>query len=121
LSYPTGTAGSALTLPSSQPTLQFPTLYLYPINNSFIPKHIALSNNQHVKIGRQNNAKMAPGDKNGYFHSKVLSRQLAEVWEEAGKVLIPTVLAGRTFLTHMHRFSSRTSKAQTELSSTANG
>ena len=107
--------------PSSQPMLQFPALYLYPINNSFIPKHIALSNNQHVKIGRQNNAKTAPGDKNSYFHSKVLSRQHAEVWEEAGKVHIPTVLAGRTFLTHMHRFSSRTSKAQTELSSMVNG
>jgi pSer/pThr/pTyr-binding forkhead associated (FHA) protein len=80
--------------PTSQPPLQFPALYLYPINDSFIPKHIALSGNQHVKIGRQTNAKTAPGDKNGYFDSKVLSRQHAEVWEEGGKVHIPTLLAG---------------------------
>ena len=107
--------------PSSQPTLQFPALYLYPINDSFIPKHIALSNNQHVKIGRQTNAKTAPGDKNGYFDSKVLSRQHAEVWEEGGKVHIPTVLAAGLFLTHKRRFTSRTSKAQTGPSSTASG
>jgi len=108
--------------PSSQPSLQYPALYLYPINDSFIPKHIALSGNQHVKIGRQTNAKTAPGDKNGYFDSKVLSRQHAEVWEEGGKVHIPTLLAGGTISDlFMCRFSSRTSKAQTGLSSTVSG
>lgn len=39
-----------------------------------------------VKIGRQTNTKTVPGERNGYFDSKVLSRQHAEVWEEAGKV-----------------------------------
>jgi pSer/pThr/pTyr-binding forkhead associated (FHA) protein len=39
-----------------------------------------------VKIGRQTNAKTVPGERNGYFDSKVLSRQHAEVWEEGGKV-----------------------------------
>ena len=110
-----------LAFPSSQPTLEFPALYLYPINDSFIPKHIALSNNQHVKIGRQTNTKTAPGDKNGYFDSKVLSRQHAEVWEEGGKVHIPTVLAAGLFLTHKRRFTLRMSKAQTGPSSTASG
>lgn len=64
----------------------FPALYLYPLNDSFIPKHIALLHNQHVKIGRQTNAKTTPGERNGYFDSKVLSRQHAEVWEEGNKV-----------------------------------
>ncbi|KAG6850355.1 hypothetical protein H0H93_014309 [Arthromyces matolae] len=69
----------------------FPALYLYPLNDSFIPKHISLAHGQRVKIGRQTNAKTAPGERNGYFDSKVLSRQHAEVWEEGGKILIKDV------------------------------
>ena len=63
-----------------------PALYLYPLNDTFIPKHISLASNQRVKIGRQTNAKTVPAERNGYFDSKVLSRQHAEVWEESGKV-----------------------------------
>jgi hypothetical protein len=68
-----------------------PALYLYPLNDSFVPKHIALIPQQRVKIGRQTNAKTVPGERNGYFDSKVLSRQHAEVWEQDGKV-IPNLL-----------------------------
>jgi hypothetical protein len=64
----------------------FPALYLYPLDDTFVPKHITLPNGQHVKIGRQTNAKTVPGERNGYFDSKVLSRQHAEVWEDGGKV-----------------------------------
>ena len=71
---------------SSLGQVQLPALYLYPLNDSFIPKHISLVNNQRVKIGRQTNAKTVPAERNGYFDSKVLSRQHAEVWEESGKV-----------------------------------
>lgn len=70
--------------PHNQPC--FPALYLYPLNNTFVPKHIALIGGQRVKIGRQTNAKTVPAERNGYFDSKVLSRQHAEVWEENGKV-----------------------------------
>ena len=63
-----------------------PALYLYPLNDSFVPTHISLVNNQRVKIGRQTNAKTVPAERNGYFDSKVLSRQHAEVWEDNGKV-----------------------------------
>lgn len=63
-----------------------PALYLYPLNDSFIPKHIHLPQGQRIKIGRQTNAKTAPGERNGFFDSKVLSRQHAEVWEESAKV-----------------------------------
>ncbi|KAL0569495.1 hypothetical protein V5O48_012477 [Marasmius crinis-equi] len=69
----------------------FPALYLYPLNESFVPKHISLLHNQRVKIGRQTNAKTTPGERNGYFDSKVLSRQHAEVWEEGGKIFIKDV------------------------------
>lgn len=71
---------------SSLGPVQLPALYLYPLNDSFIPKHISLVNNQRVKIGRQTNAKTVPAERNGYFDSKVLSRQHAEVWEENSKV-----------------------------------
>lgn len=72
-----------------QNNLAFPALYLYPLNDSFIPKHISLNpTGQRVKIGRQTNAKTSPGERNGYFDSKVLSRQHAEVWEENGKVCL---------------------------------
>ncbi len=76
-------------LTQSSPTLlsALPALYLYPLNDSFVPKHIALSTpGQRVKIGRQTNAKTTPGERNGYFDSKVLSRAHAEIWEEGGKV-----------------------------------
>ena len=74
--------------PSAHPAHPFPALYLYPLNDSFVPKHIALTGGQRVKIGRQTNAKTVPAERNGYFDSKVLSRQHAEVWEENGKVCI---------------------------------
>jgi hypothetical protein len=64
----------------------FPALYLYPLNDSFVPKHISLVAGQRVKIGRQTNPKTAPGEKNGFFDSKVLSRQHAEIWEDGNKV-----------------------------------
>lgn len=71
---------------TTQSPVPYPALYLYPLNDSFVPKHISLVNGQRVKIGRQTNAKTVPAERNGYFDSKVLSRQHAEVWEENGKV-----------------------------------
>ena len=109
--------------PPSAAPVPLPALYLYPLNDSFVPKHISLVNNQRVKIGRQTNAKTVPAERNGFFDSKVLSRQHAEVWEEGGKVrcargcasgiisvISPHPLAAR-------RFTSRTSSPPTALSS----
>ncbi|KIM79867.1 hypothetical protein PILCRDRAFT_823052 [Piloderma croceum F 1598] len=69
----------------------FPALYLYPLNADSFVKHINLTNNQRVKIGRQTNARTVPAENNGYFDSKVLSRQHAEVWEENAKIFIKDV------------------------------
>ena len=45
-----------------------------------------------LKIGRQTNAKSLPTPNNGYFDSKVLSRQHAEVWaDQDGKIWIRDV------------------------------
>ena len=76
--------------PPAHPS-SYPALYLFPLNDSFVPKHISLANGQRVKIGRQTNAKTVPGERNGYFDSKVLSRQHAEVWEDGGKIYIKDV------------------------------
>ncbi|KAF8137168.1 hypothetical protein EV363DRAFT_1253657 [Boletus edulis] len=75
--------------PHNQPA--YPALYLYPLNDTFVSKHIALTSGQRVKIGRQTNAKTVPAERNGYFDSKVLSRQHAEVWEDNGKIFIKDV------------------------------
>ncbi|KAI0689165.1 hypothetical protein BC835DRAFT_1283558 [Cytidiella melzeri] len=84
----------------------YPALYLYPLNDSFIPKHISLINGQRVKIGRQTNAKTVPAERNGYFDSKVLSRQHAEVWEEAGKIFIKDVKSSNGTFINSERLSA---------------
>ena len=76
---------SPVNIPQPASNSLYPALYLYPLNDTWAPKHITLSN-QHTKIGRQTSSKTAPGERNGFFDSKVLSRQHAEVWEENGKV-----------------------------------
>ncbi|TCD64024.1 hypothetical protein EIP91_004658 [Steccherinum ochraceum] len=83
-----------------------PALYLYPLNDSFIPKHISLVNGQRVKIGRQTNAKTVPAERNGYFDSKVLSRQHAEVWEENGKIYIKDVKSSNGTFINSERLSA---------------
>ncbi|KAJ6510379.1 hypothetical protein C8R45DRAFT_963896 [Mycena sanguinolenta] len=91
---------------SPQNNLAFPALYLYPLNDSFIPKHISLTpSGQRVKIGRQTNAKTSPGERNGYFDSKVLSRQHAEVWEENGKIFIKDVKSSNGTFVNGERLS----------------
>lgn len=69
-------------------------LMLQPLNHSFETKLIPLPYYPDtLRIGRQTNAKTLPNSTNGYFDSKVLSRQHAEVWAEpkTGKVWIRDV------------------------------
>ncbi|KAL4901447.1 hypothetical protein BDW74DRAFT_83614 [Aspergillus multicolor] len=77
-------------------------LTLLPINGTFEKKQITLPYfPETLRIGRQTNAKTVPTSKNGFFDSKVLSRQHAEVWADraTGKVLIRDVKSSNgTFL-----------------------
>jgi len=68
-------------------------LYLSPMNGTFDRKSINVPFSPDVlKIGRQTNAKTAPTATNGFFDSKVLSRQHAEVYaERSGRVYIRDV------------------------------
>lgn len=60
-------------------------LMLLPLNGTFERKQIPLPYfPETLRIGRQTNAKTIPTPTNGYFDSKVLSRQHAEVWAEKG-------------------------------------
>uniref|UniRef100_A0A8H7Y444 FHA domain-containing protein n=1 Tax=Psilocybe cubensis TaxID=181762 RepID=A0A8H7Y444_PSICU len=89
----------------------FPALYLYPLNNTWAPKRVALTN-MHTKIGRQTSSKTAPGERNGFFDSKVLSRQHAEVWEEGGKIYIKDVKSSNGTFINGERLSSEGHKSE---------
>ncbi|KAF7290536.1 Glycosyltransferase family 69 protein [Mycena indigotica] len=96
-----------------QPIVALPALYLYPLNDSFVPKHISLiPSGQRIKIGRQTNAKSQPGERNGYFDSKVLSRQHAEVWEENEKIYIKDVKSSNGTFINGERLSQEGAESE---------
>ena len=69
-------------------------LALLPMTGTFERKQITVPfSPDFLRIGRQTNAKTVPTAVNGYFDSKVLSRQHAEVWadKETGKIYIKDV------------------------------
>ncbi|OTB07433.1 hypothetical protein M426DRAFT_53747 [Hypoxylon sp. CI-4A] len=70
-----------------------PTLYLLSLNGTFERKTISVPfSPDTLRIGRQTNAKTVPTPINGYFDSKVLSRQHAEIWSDRqGKIWIRDV------------------------------
>src|SRR6266571_8797827 len=108
---------------NAQPTNNtlYPALYLYPLNDTWAPKHITLTN-QHTKIGRQTSSKTAPGERNGFFDSKVLSRQHAEVWEDNGKVgTLASCVSSKIHSLFPTRYISRMSEAPTVHLLTVNG
>jgi hypothetical protein len=89
-----------------------PALYLYPLNNSFIPKHIYLPPGQRIKIGRQTDEKTAPGERNGFFDSKILSRQHAEIWEDSGKIYIKDIMSTNGTFINGERLSTRGAESE---------
>ncbi|KAH7919818.1 hypothetical protein BV22DRAFT_1133559 [Leucogyrophana mollusca] len=98
-------APASFSSPHNQPA--FPALYLYPLNDTFIPKHVTLIDGQRVKIGRQTNTKTVPAERNGYFDSKVLSRQHAEIWEEGGRIFMKDVKSSNGTFINGERLSPK--------------
>ncbi|KIW45457.1 uncharacterized protein PV06_03849 [Exophiala oligosperma] len=82
-------------------------LALLPMNGTFERKQINLPFFPEVlRIGRQTNAKTVPTPVNGYFDSKVLSRQHAEVWADRnGKVWIRDVKSSNGTFVNGQRLS----------------
>lgn len=70
-----------------------PVLYLLSLNGTFERKTIAVPfGPDSLRIGRQTNQKTVPTPTNGFFDSKVLSRQHAEIYAERnGKIYIRDV------------------------------
>ncbi|EEH09051.1 conserved hypothetical protein [Histoplasma capsulatum G186AR] len=98
--------GSRLTngaLPSDPPAI----LTLLPVNGTFERKQITVPYFPEVlRVGRQTNAKTVPTPVNGYFDSKVLSRQHAEVWaDRAGKIWIRDVKSSNGTFVNGQRLS----------------
>ncbi|KAI1146204.1 hypothetical protein F4825DRAFT_205107 [Nemania diffusa] len=77
----------------SLPTGTTPVLYLLSLNGTFERKTISVPVfPETLRIGRQTNAKTVPTPVNGFFDSKVLSRQHAEIWSDRqGKIFIRDV------------------------------
>lgn len=90
----TPTQQSNGTRPAAQPIGEGnPVLYLLSMNGTFERKTISVPfYPDSLRIGRQTNAKTVPTPANGFFDSKVLSRQHAEIWAERnGKIWIRDV------------------------------
>ncbi|KAI1816143.1 hypothetical protein GGS20DRAFT_539699 [Poronia punctata] len=70
-----------------------PVLYLLSLNGTFERKTVSVPfAPDTLRIGRQTNNKTIPTPVNGYFDSKVLSRQHAELWaDRQGKIWIRDV------------------------------
>ena len=85
-----------------------PMLSLLSMNGTFERKSVSVPFHPDVqRIGRQTNAKTQPTPANGYFDSKVLSRQHAEVWAERdGKIFIRDVKSSNGTFLNGKRLSS---------------
>ncbi|EGE84274.1 hypothetical protein RJ035_000741 [Blastomyces gilchristii] len=90
-------------LPSDPPAI----LTLLPVNGTFERKQITVPYFPEVlRVGRQTNAKTVPTPVNGYFDSKVLSRQHAEIWaDRAGKIWIRDVKSSNGTFVNGQRLS----------------
>ncbi|EEP80686.1 predicted protein [Uncinocarpus reesii 1704] len=92
-----------------RPTPSEPTalLSLIPLNGTFERKQITVPYfPESLRIGRQTNPKTVPSPVNGYFDSKVLSRQHAEIWaDRQGKIWIRDVKSSNGTFVNGQRLS----------------
>ncbi|OBZ91475.1 Uncharacterized protein C3H7.13 [Choanephora cucurbitarum] len=110
-------------IPSNDDTFKFPkvkgssvsntlkrgstvTVILKPHNSSFQPRTLELRDKAKVRIGRQTSSKTSPSVYNGYFDSKVLSRQHAEIWCERSTVYIKDVKSSNGTFVNGQRLSN---------------
>ncbi|EGZ76534.1 hypothetical protein NEUTE2DRAFT_77071 [Neurospora tetrasperma FGSC 2509] len=86
---------------------RLPVLSLLSLNGTFERKTISVPFYPDImKIGRQTNAKTVPLPTNGFFDSKVLSRQHAEIWaNQDGKIFIKDVKSSNGTFVNGNRLS----------------
>ncbi|GAB7353484.1 hypothetical protein MBLNU459_g3936t1 [Dothideomycetes sp. NU459] len=89
-------------------------LHLLPMNGTFERKTITVPFYSDVlRIGRQTNAKTAPTPTNGFFDSKVLSRQHAEIYAERnGRVYIRDVKSSNGTFVNGQRLSPENKESE---------
>jgi hypothetical protein len=89
-------------------------LALLPMNGTFERKQINVPFYPEVlRVGRQTNAKTVPTPINGFFDSKVLSRQHAEVWaDRSGKVWIRDVKSSNGTFVNGQRLSQENRESE---------
>lgn len=102
------------TLRNANPTEVPAILHLLPMNGTFERKTINVPFYPDVlRIGRQTNAKTAPTPTNGFFDSKVLSRQHAEVYAERnGRVYIRDVKSSNGTFVNGQRLSPENKESE---------
>ncbi|KAI0997842.1 hypothetical protein K3495_g10347 [Podosphaera aphanis] len=85
-----------------------PILYLLSTNGTFDRKTISVPFYPDcIRIGRQTNAKTMPTPSNGFFDSKVLSRQHAEIWaDQDAKIWIKDVKSSNGTFVNGERLSA---------------
>ncbi|KAM0323706.1 hypothetical protein ACHAQA_008643 [Verticillium albo-atrum] len=96
-------------MPSGQPVL-----YLLSLNGTFERKTISVPfYPDSLRIGRQTNQKTIPTPANGFFDSKVLSRQHAEVWaDRMGKIFIRDVKSSNGTFVNGSRLSAENRESE---------
>lgn len=109
---------STMTIGSSQSSSRSQyavILVLSSLNNTFDKKSLIIPfYPEVVKLGRQTNAKTCPAPDNGYFDSRVLSRQHAEVWAQksTGKVFIKDVKSSNGTYINRERLSVENTESE---------
>ncbi|CAO3612750.1 unnamed protein product [Mucor fragilis] len=82
------------------------TVILKPHNTAFQTRTLELKDKVKIRIGRQTSSKTAPTAFNGYFDSKVLSRQHAEIWCDRTKVYVKDVKSSNGTFVNEERLSN---------------
>jgi pSer/pThr/pTyr-binding forkhead associated (FHA) protein len=110
LSQTNGIRSGGTPSPNESPAV----LALIPLNGTFERKQINVPYFPDVlRIGRQTNAKTVPTPSNGYFDSKVLSRQHAEIWADRhGKIWIRDVKSSNGTFVNAQRLSPESRESE---------
>ncbi|GAN08103.1 conserved hypothetical protein [Mucor ambiguus] len=94
------------TVKLSKPKGSIFTVILKPHNTAFQTRTLELKDKVKIRIGRQTSSKTAPTASNGYFDSKVLSRQHAEIWCDRTKVYVKDVKSSNGTFVNEERLSN---------------
>lgn len=88
------------------------TVILRPHNTNFHTRTLELRDKVRIRIGRQTSQKTSPTAYNGYFDSKVLSRQHAEIWCDKSRVYVKDVKSSNGTFVNGSRLSNECEESE---------